>query len=213
MNDHALPQVDPRASPGPFSDLMAEIRQCKEAQTCPQLTSRRYYFEPNPITTHEWQASGFYLGDIYRRVVFVCESPGPQFASANETSPSRCWAKTAQDARFQEVRESHGFAGCYITNSVKCGVRAGSRHTDEELSACRVFLVRELDLLRPVVAVGMGANAYRTLRRDVLPILKSPPVLFEVTHYSARGDVRGRWEREFAELARLLIRLRPRSEW
>jgi uracil-DNA glycosylase family 4 len=191
---------------------MRKIRECKAAQTCPALSSRSYYFEPNPDTAPEWQASGRYLADIDRRVVFVCESPGPQFASENQAAPSRCWTKTAQDERFLRARQEYGFADCYITNSVKCGVRRGARYTDDELSSCRGFLVCELQLLQPLVAVGVGANAYRTLRRDVLPVLDSPPVLFQITHYSARGDVWARWKREFSELERLLGRLKPRSE-
>ena len=209
----AASDPDPRAASGPFYDLMAQMRACKEAETCPPLTSRSYYFEPNPATAHEWQASGLYLADIDRRVVFVCESPGPQFRSLNRSAPSRCWSKTGQDERFRQARDKHGFANCYLTNSVKCGVRTGSRHTDDELSRCRAFLVRELDLLEPLVAIGVGGNAYRTLRADVLPLIHSPPVLFEITHYSARGDVHSRWERGFAELHRLLSRLRPRGEW
>ena len=102
---------------------------------------------------------------------------------------------------------------CYITNSVKCGVRSGGRHSDDEVANCRRFLAQELHLLAPLVAVGMGGNAYRTLRQEVLPLLDCPPVVFEITHYSARGDVWSRWEREFAELSRLLTRLRPRAEW
>jgi hypothetical protein len=117
---HGSPSSDPRDPTGPFADLMAQMRRCKEVSTCPPLTSRRYYFEPNPATAAEWQASGLYLDDIDRRVVFVCESPGPQFASINDSTPSRCWSKTGQDRRFHEAREKYGFAGCYITNSVKC---------------------------------------------------------------------------------------------
>ena len=143
----------------------------------------------------------------------MCESPGPQFASVNEAGPSRCWAKTTQDERFRRAREKYGFADCYITNIVKCGVRTGGRHTDDELAACRVFLARELELLRPLVAVGVGGNAYRTLRADILPVLDSPPVVFEITHYSACGNVRSRWERELTELRRLLGRLKLRAEW
>ena len=213
MSDHSFPSPDPRAEAGPFGRLMTQIRQCKAARTCPQLTSRRYYFEPNPTTATEWRGSGLYLADIDRRVVFVCESPGRQFSSINDVTPSRCWAKTPQDERFRQARERYGFANCYITNSVKCGVRTRGRHSDAEVAACRGFLAQELQLLAPLVAVGMGGNVYRTLRQEVLPLLDCPPVVFEIAHYSARGDVWSRWEREFAELSRLLTRLRPRVEW
>ena len=144
-------------------------------------------------------------------MVFVCESPGRQFASHNEAAPSRCWARTGQDQRFREAREKYAYADCYITNTVKCGVRKGGRHTPAEVALCLRFLARELDLLKPLIAVGVGGNAYRTLRRDVRPRLKSPPVLFEITHYSARGDIWPRWESEFDELKHLLKCLKRRS--
>jgi uracil-DNA glycosylase family 4 len=212
MTDRAATRPDPRAASGGFHRLMTKIRACKKARTCPLLVSRSLYFEPNPVTVREWQASGAYLAGVDRRVVFVCESPGPRFRSRNETAPSRCWATTIQDERFRRARETYGFTNCYITNTVKCGPRRGARHTQRELNSCRGFLVRELELLQPSVAVGVGGNAYRTLREDVLPLLPCPPVLFQITHYSARRDLHARWKREFAELKRLLKRLKPRSE-
>ena len=42
MNNNPWQQADPRAQSGPFADLMADIRKCKEAGTCPSLTSRTY---------------------------------------------------------------------------------------------------------------------------------------------------------------------------
>lgn len=211
MADQAAPRSDPRAGLGPFHDLMKEIRLCKEAGRCPDLTSRSYYFEPNPATVLEWQAAAVYSKPVNPHVVFVCESPGPRFASENEAAPLRCWAEgeSWRDRRFLEARKKWGLADCYITNTVKCGgIRR--RHTEQELRRCRDFLVRELEFLQPLVAVAVGRNAYRTLRREVLHRLDSPPIIFEVTHYSARRDVRSRWEREFAALKRLLARLRPR---
>lgn len=214
MTKQAAQIPDPRVPSGPFHDLMTKIRACKKRGTCPCLTSRSYYFEPNPFTAREWQVEQHaYLSGIDRRVVFVCESPGRRFASKNEWPPSRCWAKTSQDERFRRARKRYGFINCYITNTVKCGVRRGARHTNEQLSACRDFLIRELKLLQPLVVLAVGGNAHRTLYQDIVPRLDPPPVLFRITHYSARGDLGSKWEREFAELERLLTRLKPRSDW
>jgi len=218
MTDRATTTPDPCATSGDFHDLMAKIRTCKEKppSPCQELTSRRYYFEPNPSTAQEWRAEGFYLSGIDPRVVFVCESPGKFGAEdKDQTEPSRCFAKanTSWDRRFRDTLKKHGYGNCYMTNTVKCGVRKGNRHTELELSACSCFLVRELDLLEPLVAVGVGENAHRTLRQDVLPRLRCPPVCFQITHFYARRDVDARWEREFAELKRLLARLKPRSDW
>jgi hypothetical protein len=61
--------------------------------------------------------------------------------------------------------------------------------------------------------VGVGGNAYRTLRRNVVPTMKRPPVLFQVTHYAAWRERESAWELEFPELVRLLDRLKPESDW
>ena len=107
------------------------------------------------------------------------------------------------------MRVRYGFENCFLTDVVKCGVRRGGRHTDAELDACGDFLARELDLVRPMVAVGN--NAMFALRR-VARRMKDPPVLFQITHYSARGNKAEReWPHEMAELRRLLELLRPRS--
>ncbi len=154
-----------------------------------------------------------YLNEIDRRVVFVCESPGPSGKGTKSTAVKRCWAETHRDKRFQEVLVKYKFQNCYITNTVKCGARQGKRHKHAEIEACIGFLLRELELIQPMIAVGVGGNAMHTLRTQVVPKLTVPPVLFQITHYSMRGDPRKIWDREFPKLARLLSRLKPRSGW
>lgn len=204
---------DPREKAGPFGQLFQEMRRCKEARTCRSLVIRPYYFEPNPETAEEWRAQGSFLGEIDRRVVFVCESPGPSGSRAKPMIAMRCWTESPRDKRFQEAREKYGLENCYVTNTVKCGVHRGMRHTDAELDACIGFLVQELDLIQPMVAVGVGGNAVYDLRIRALPRLAVPPVLFQITHYSARRNPWEAWDREFPELRRLLSGLKPRSEW
>jgi len=208
---NAEPLADPRDDIGAFGGLMREMRACKEARTCPMLTSPAYYFEPNPATTPEWRAAGLYTGPIDRRVAFVAESPGKQFASVNQPAPSTCWNKTPQDERFRRLREQYGFLNCYLTNSIKCGVRSGGRHTDAEMGTCRGFLVRELNLIRPCLILAVGGNAFRTLAEDVLPLLDFPAQIFRITHYSARRDVWARWHREFADVNSILGRVSGRG--
>jgi uracil-DNA glycosylase family 4 len=119
--------------------------------------------------------------------------------------PQICSAQTHRDERFQKIREEYGLASCMITNTVKCGVRDEKlrRHPDNEVTACAGFLIRELDLIRPQVAVGVGDNAYRTLRLHIAPHVRQPR-LFKITHYAARRNVFKAWEQEFPELLRLL---------
>jgi hypothetical protein len=206
-------QPDPREANGSFGKLLGYIRQCKAARTCAALRVRSFYFEPNPITTPEWQREGMYCRTIDDRVVFVCESPGPSGKAYTSPTVARCWAITPRDARFRKIRQDRQFDRCYVTNVVKCGVRRGRQHTDAEFRACTPFLMQELELLRPMVVVAVGGNALSAVRRWVLPQLAKPPIPFQITHYSARGDVQKAWTEEFAELERLLSRLKPWSAW
>ena len=204
---------DPQDKAGPFEKLLQEIRRCKEARTCRSLTVRPYYFEPNPETADIWRLQGCFLREIDRRVVFVCESPGPSDNRRKSAAAQQCWAGSPRDKRFQEVRSKYGLQNCYITNSVKCGVRRGTRHTDAELENCIRFLAQELELVKPMVAVGVGGNAMHALKRLGTPSPSVSPVLFQITHYSTRRDPWRTWDNEFPELLRLLSRLKPRSEW
>lgn len=206
--------LDPRDPRGAFGRLLREISACKGARTCPQLQVRSFYFEPNPETIEAWQQDGCYQGALDRRVVFVCESPGPSGSGYTSIDVRRCFKESGRDKRFKRLRQDMGLDQCYITNTVKCGVRQGRVHTDKEFQACVGFLVRELDLLQPMVAVGIGGNAMWALRTWIIPRLQlAPPVLFQMTHYAARGDVWRAWKPGAAELQRLLDRLQPRASW
>jgi hypothetical protein len=198
---------DPRKKTDLFACLLDDIRQCKAAKTCPNLKIRQYYFEPNPFTISAWKQKNLYKKDIDRRLIFVCESPGPSAPKNSLKSIEPCFFSSPRDARFEETRRKYGFENCYITNTVKCGVRFSSKHNQSEVVACRGFLVREIEFINPQVLVGVGANAYRTLRTDTLAHIKNPPVLFQVTHYSSRRNPHKSWESEFQELLRLLSKL------
>jgi uracil-DNA glycosylase len=202
---------DPRKKNGQFAVLMNDILRCKSAKLCPSLSIRQFYFEPNPSTISDWRKKNLYVKAIDRRAVFVCESPGPSAHRAPLESVEPCFYSSPRDDRFEKARRKYGFENCYITNTVKCGVRRGAKHPKDEVEACRDFLVREIDLISPQVIVGVGGNAYRTLRTDTLKHMKAPPVLFQITHYSSRRNPFDTWDIEFPELLRLLAQLRPKG--
>ena len=205
---------DPRKKAGRFALLMNDIMECKASKRCPSLKIRQFYFEPNPFTISRWKSEkGLFAKVIDRRVVFVCESPGPSAHESQIGSIETCFYNSPRDDRFGKARLKYGLANCYMTNTVKCGVRRGTKHTQSEVESCRGFLVREIDLLRPQIVVGVGGNAYRTIRTDTLSHLETPPVMFQITHYSSRRNPWESWDSEFPELLRLLSRLRPVAEW
>ena len=207
-------RLNPLDADGPFGKLLKDIRLCKAKKTCPDLKVRTYYFEPNPETGAEWLREDTYKDGIDSRVVFVCESPNRSFKSSRFKGVERDWAASgAGGKRFMEVRKDYGLEDCYITNSVKCGSREGSRHIDSELHSCGKFLIRELELIQPQVVVAVGGNAMYSLKTHVLPHLEVPPCFFQVTHYAARVNVWEAWKPEFENLMRLISRLKPRSQW
>lgn len=205
---------DPRSKTGPFEDLFKDIQECKKADiNCPSLKTRQFYFEPNSVTAPDWKKVGCFSEHIDYRVMFICESPGGSAKEGNPEKVKRCFGSPKD--RFLKVRQDNGLANCYITNTVKCGVRQGGKHSRTEVEECRKFLVREIDLIEPMIIVGVGGNAFHTLRTEVLGHLKTAPapILFQITHYSSRRNQWDAWDNEFPELLRLLARLRPREEW
>ena len=205
---------DPRSKAGPFEDLFRDIQKCKKAdRTCPSLKTRQFYFEPNSHTTPIWKEGGWFSEHIDNRLMFICESPGPSAKEGNAEDPKPCFYDSPRDLRFQKVRQDYGLANCYITNTVKCGVRQGGKHSRAEVEACREFLLREIDLVEPMIIVGVGANAFRTLRTEVLghlKHLKTTPILFPITHYSSRRNTSDAWDNEFPELGRHYVAMSTR---
>lgn len=209
---HRMMVPDPRRKTGPFESLFKKIQACKSMNVCPTLRTKQFFYEPNGYTAPSWKEKGVFREGIDHRVMFVCESPGPSASEGNPATPERCWSITPRDRRFQEAREKYGLGSCYITNTVKCGVRRGSQHAPSEVEACRGFLIREINLIAPQIIVAVGNNAERTLREHVLPhLLTHPPRLFRITHYSCRRNVWKSWDKEFPELVTLLDRFRPRD--
>ena len=148
---------DPRRLDGEFTKLFYDIRKCKDDRKCPQLISRRFYFEPNPDTIKKWEKEGIYCKDIDRSVMFVCEGPGKKpTVTENNSATLQCWNNTPQDIVFKEARSKYKFSNCYITNTVKCGYKKGKKHSKDEIVSCMEFLVKEIELVNPLVVVGVG---------------------------------------------------------
>lgn len=199
-----ITKPDPRGKAGPFEVLRREIQSCKVNSThCPSLKTRQFYFEPNSVTASSWKKDDCFSDHIDYRVMFICESPGGSAKEGNPEEVERCFGSPKD--RFLKVRKEYGLANCYITNTVKCGVRPeGGKHSRSEVEACREFLLREIDLIGPMIIVGVGGNAFQTLRTEILGNLKIAPILCQITHYSSRRNVWDTWKNEFPALLRLL---------
>lgn len=198
INDTNLPQQ--------LNKVFQDLSLCKENKTCRKLTCRGYYFEPNSETISMWRKEGLYTKEIDRRAIFVCESPGPsQKLSRNSIMVARCWSESPRDKRFLEVRKKYELTNCYITNVVKCGVRNGNRHTEEEITNCSKFVKDEIQIIKPLIVVAVGEQAENILRKYYLAVLVAQGChLFRITHYSARRNPWVYWDKEFPMLLDLL---------
>lgn len=58
----------------------------------------------------------------------------------------------------------------YICNIVKCRPPGNRTPTEEEMTACKPFLFRQLAILRPQIIVALGAPASQTLLATTTPI-------------------------------------------
>ncbi len=54
-------------------------------------------------------------------------------------------------------------ADVYVTNVVKCYTHNNRKPTDGEVTACRAFLDREVELVKPKVIVALGSYALKAL--------------------------------------------------
>lgn len=63
-------------------------------------------------------------------------------------------------------------AQIYITNIIKCRPANNRTPTEEEIEACRPYLLAQIELINPKIIVLAGASAYRGLTEKQKPISK-----------------------------------------
>jgi uracil-DNA glycosylase family protein len=160
----AIPR--PPEPQGPLAALRREIRACR---ACPLAHHRRRACPGE--------------GPERAAIAFVGEAPGYE-----EDRQGRPFVGPA-GRLLTELLEQAGISRrrVYITNAVKClpPKRGGSAEpAPEALAACRPFLLREIELVRPAVLVALGRTATQALLGTAIPMAR------------ARGRVfasQGRW--------------------
>jgi DNA polymerase len=112
-------------------------------------------------------------GELDARILFIGEQPGDQEDLAGQ--PFVGPAGRIFDRALAEAGIARGRT--YVTNAVKHFkfVRRGKRRIHDkpnggEIAACRWWLQQELALIRPPVAVALGATAARALFGKVITI-------------------------------------------
>jgi DNA polymerase len=121
-----------------FKQINAEVAECKR---CGLWRSRK-----NPVLGD---------GDINAKIVFIGEAPGYM---------EDVKGKPFVGAAGKLLNESLIKAGIsrdkvYITNVVKCRPPENRDPRSDEIEACRSYLDRQLDLIRPKIIVTLGRHS------------------------------------------------------
>ncbi len=92
-------------------------------------------------------------------VVFIGEAPG-----RNEDLQGAPFVGTAGKI-LSDALDYAGFArsNVYITNVVKCRPPNNRRPNKEELDSCKIYLQKELEIIRPKIICILGNTAYGSL--------------------------------------------------
>jgi len=115
----------------------------------------------------------FGVGDPHTDLLFVGEGPGEQEDLTGEPFVGRA------GRLLTSLIEGIGLtrSAVYIANVVKCRPPGNRDPQPDEASACRPYLDRQIDLVRPRVIVALGRVAAQALLGNDLPL----------------GRMRGRW--------------------
>jgi uracil-DNA glycosylase len=102
----------------------------------------------------------FGVGNAHAGIVFVGEGPGRDEDLAGEPFVGRS-GKLLDRLIGEELGIDR--RDCYIANVVKCRPPGNRDPRPDEIEACRPYLHRQLELIRPVVVVTLGNFATRLL--------------------------------------------------
>jgi DNA polymerase len=159
------PQADLFAEPASDTHAPRSLREAREeAETC-----RRCHLWENATQTV------FGEGPQGAAVVFVGEQPGDQEDLAGKpfVGPAgKMFDAVLEEADFDRRKT-------YVTNAVKHfkfeprgKKRIHSKPNAGEIKACRWWLDNELKLIRPELAVALGATAAQSLLGKAVPVTK-----------------------------------------
>ncbi|HQR02539.1 MAG: uracil-DNA glycosylase [Proteobacteria bacterium] len=107
------------------------------------------------------------VGDLQADWLFVGEGPGAEEDERGE--PFVGQAGKLLDAMLAAIDLKRG-EGVYIANAVKCRPPGNRTPEPDEVAACRSFLVRQIELIRPRLIVALGRPAAQTLLQKEVKI-------------------------------------------
>jgi DNA polymerase len=110
----------------------------------------------------------FGRGDINSNIMFIgdepsiCEDETGEFYAGRTGALLMKMIESVLDVRANEV---------YITNLVKCKT-AHNQVTNEDANACRAYLLKQVELVKPKLIVALGQSSYEYLTNDNTPFAK-----------------------------------------
>ncbi len=109
----------------------------------------------------------FGVGDPTADLMFVGEGPGREEDRLGEPFVGRS-GKLLDRLLVEEIGIDR--TSCYIANVVKCRPPQNRDPLPEEISACRPYLERQIEIIQPRVVVTLGNFATRLLMNTKEPI-------------------------------------------
>ena len=107
------------------------------------------------------------VGDPEADWLFIGEGPGAEEDARGE--PFVGQAGKLLDAMLAAIGLKRG-QGVYIANAVKCRPPGNRTPTAQEMAACRPYLVRQIELVKPKAIVLLGKAAVSTILHDDHPL-------------------------------------------
>ena len=111
----------------------------------------------------------FGVGNPNADLMFVGEGPGADEDDRGEPFVGRA-GQLLTDIIERGMRISR--ADVYICNVIKCRPPGNRNPEPDEVAACEPFLIRQIELVRPRVIVGLGTFAVQSLLKVKIPISK-----------------------------------------
>jgi len=176
------PAAPPKAAPAAAAESPAAAREPLPAPTAIELFSAY----PGLEKTTDLAALREFIGDCQRcklaptrinlvfgvgnpsaELMFVGEGPG-----ADEDARGEPFVGRAGQLLTDIIERGMGMAraAVYICNVIKCRPPGNRNPEPDEVVACEPFLLRQIDLVRPRVIVGLGTFAVQSLLKVKTPI-------------------------------------------
>jgi len=110
--------------------------------------------------------SVFGEGSLTADIVFVGEAPGREEDIQGRPFVGAAGQLLTKMIEAMELKRTD----VYIANVLKCRPPGNRDPLREEVDACKQFLLRQLELIRPRIICGLGSHAAKTLLDTMLPI-------------------------------------------